>query len=50
MRTLGSHTLEEGEDRNDARRGNVDGELVLPDRELLDVFGKAAHHPSAVLV
>lgn len=46
----GAHTLEEGEDRYDAGWANVDGELVLPDRELLDVLGQAAHHPGPVAV
>ena len=43
-------TLEEGEHGDDAGRRDVDGELVLPDGELLHVFGQAAHHPGAVLV
>lgn len=43
-------TLEEVEDGDDARGGNVDGELVLPDGELLDVLGHAAHQPRAVAV
>ena len=33
--------FEEGHDRDNSRRRDVDGELVLPDRELLDVFGEA---------
>lgn len=28
----------------------MDGELVLPDRELLDILGQAAHHPGPVAV
>lgn len=31
--------FEEGEDGDDARGGNVDGELVFPDAKLLDVLG-----------
>ena len=30
--------FEEGHDRNNSGRGNVNSELVLPDRELLYVF------------
>ena len=30
--------FEEGNDRNDARRWDIDCELVFPDGELLDVF------------
>lgn len=44
------HTLEEGEDGQDARGVDVDGQLVLPHRELLDVLGQAAHQPGAVSV
>ena len=33
--------LEEGHDRNDAGRRNVDCEFVFPDGKLLDVFGHA---------
>lgn len=43
-------TLQEAEDRVDTRRRNVNGEFILPDGELLDVFGKAAHHPGTVSV
>lgn len=43
-------TLEEGEDGNDSRGRDVDGELVLPDGDLLDILGQAAHDPRAVFV
>jgi len=43
-------TLEEAEDRVDTRGRNVDGEFVLPDGELLDVLGKAAHQPGTITV
>lgn len=33
-----SVVLEEGEDGNDGSGWDIDGELVLPDTELLDVF------------
>lgn len=46
----GPLTLEERENRDNTGRGDVDCELVLPDRELLHVFRQAAHDPSAVLV
>jgi hypothetical protein len=41
-------TLQEGEDGDDTRRRDVDGEFILPDRELLNVFGETAHQPSSV--
>jgi hypothetical protein len=43
-------TLEERKHGNDAGGANVDGQFILPDRELLDVLGQAAHEPRAVLV
>lgn len=43
-------TLQEGEDGYDASGADVDGELVLPDRELLHELGQAAHHPRPVSV
>lgn len=42
--------LEEGEDRDDTGRWNVDGELILPDAELLDVFWESREKVLAVLV
>lgn len=38
-----SMVLEEAHHGNDTGGGSVDGELVLPHGELLDVFGKAGH-------
>lgn len=39
---LGSGVVfEKGDDRNNAGRGNIDCELILPDGELLYVFGHA---------
>ena len=43
-------TLEERENGDDASGADVDGKFVLPDGELLDVLGQAAHEPRAVLV
>jgi hypothetical protein len=43
-------TLEEAEDRVDTGGRNVDGEFILPDGELLDVFGKASHQPGTIAV
>lgn len=43
-------TLEETKDGDDARGRDVDGELVLPDGELLNIFGQAPHDPGSVLV
>jgi hypothetical protein len=43
-------TLQEFEDGDDARGGNVDGEFILPDGELLDVLGQASHYPGTVAV
>jgi len=45
-----SVVLEEAEDRVDTRGRDVDGEFVLPDGELLDVLGKAAHQPGTITV
>ena len=45
-----SLTLEEREDGDNAGGADIDGQLVLPDRELLDVLGQASHKPRAVLV
>jgi len=42
--------LEECEDRYDAGWWDVDAELVLPDRELLNVLGHTCHEILAVLV
>lgn len=41
-------TLEKRYHRNDTRRRDVDGKLILPNGELLYVFGQAAHQPCAV--
>ena len=41
---------EESEDGDDARRGDVDDQFVLPDRELLDVLWQTGHQVLAVLV
>lgn len=49
-RAGGHLTLEERKDRDGAGRADVDGQFVLPDGELLDVFGETAHDPGAVLV
>lgn len=46
----GGMVLEEGHDGDQAGWGNVDGELVLPDGELLDVFGKTGHDVLSVFV
>lgn len=43
-------TFEESKSGNDSRGRNVNCELILPDRELLHIFGKAAHHPGAIAV
>lgn len=43
-------TLEEGKHRDNTSRRDIDGELILPDGELLHVFGHAAHQPGAVSV
>lgn len=40
--------FQEGDGRGHAGRGDVDGEFVLPDGELLDVFGEAGHEVLAV--
>lgn len=45
-----SLTFEEREDGYHASRGDVDNQLILPDRELLDVLGQAAHEPRAIAV
>lgn len=51
LRELGCGVvLEEREDGDDAARGNVDGELVLPDAELLYVFWQAGNQILPVLV
>lgn len=42
--------FQEAHDRDDAGGRNVDRELVLPHRELLNVFGQAGHDILAVLV
>jgi hypothetical protein len=41
---------EEGEDRDNGGRGNVERELVLVDRELLDVFWETGGEVLAVVV
>lgn len=41
---------QEGEDGEDGLGGDVDGELVLVDGELLDVFGEGGEDVLAVLV
>lgn len=46
----GGVVLEECHDGDQAGGRNVDGELVLPDGELLDVFGKAGHDVLSVFV
>lgn len=46
----GSVVLEECHDRDQTGWRNVNGELVLPNGELLDVFGKAGHDVLAVFV
>lgn len=45
-----SLTLEKGKDWYHTRGRNVDGQLVLPHGELLNVLGQAAHQPGAVSV
>lgn len=45
-----ARTLEEGVDGDDAGGADVDGQLVLPHRELLNVLGQRGHEPRAVLV
>lgn len=40
--------FQEGDGRGDAGGGDVDGEFVLPDGELLDVFGEAGHEVLAI--
>ena len=40
--------FQEGDGRGHAGGGNVDGEFVLPDGELLDVFGEAGHEVLAI--
>lgn len=46
----GGPTLQEREDGDNTRWADVDGQFVLPHRELLDVLGQAAHQPRAVPV
>lgn len=46
----GQLTFEERKDGNDTRGADVDGQFVLPDGKLLDVFGETAHDPRAILV
>lgn len=43
-------TFEEREDRYDARRGDIDDQLILPNGELLDILGETAHEPGPVSV
>jgi hypothetical protein len=40
----GGVVLQEAHEWDDARRGGVNGKLILPDGELLDVFGQAGHN------
>jgi hypothetical protein len=47
---VGVRTFQEAEHRDCSGRTDVDGQLVLPHRELLDIFRKAAHNPGAVFV
>lgn len=42
--------LQEGEDWNDARWRNINGELVLPDTILLNIFGEAREDISSIFV
>lgn len=46
----GGVVFEEGEDWNDTGRWNVNGELILPDTELLDVFWKSRQKVLSVLM
>lgn len=46
----GSVVLEEGEDGNDTGGWDVNGELILPDAELLDVFWESGEKVLSVLV
>lgn len=43
-------TFQEAEDRVDTRGGDIDGEFVLPDGELLDVLGQSTHQPGTITV
>lgn len=40
--------FQEGDGGGDAGGGDVDGEFILPDGELLDVFGEAGHEVLAI--
>ena len=42
--------LQEGEDRDDTLRTDVDAKFILPDGELLDVFRQTGHEVLAVIV
>ena len=46
----GGVVAEESKNGDDSRRGDVDNQFVLPDRELLNVLGQAGHEVLAVLV
>jgi hypothetical protein len=46
----GADILEEGHNRDDSRWRNVNGKLVLPDAELLDVFRQTRQKVSTILV
>jgi hypothetical protein len=50
MTTKSERTFQEAEDGDNSSRAYVDGQFVLPHRELLDVFGQASHNPSTVFV
>lgn len=42
--------FQESDDGDDSGRSNVKGELILPDREFLNIFGQRSHYVAAVLV
>lgn len=51
LRKLGGRViLEEAHDRDHTSWRGVDGELILPDRELLDVLGQAGHDVLPIVV